>query len=281
MPTRPDVISPAALRDWPLPGAGGSKHSRGHAVVVGASTTTPGAAMLAGIAALRVGAGVLALAVPEPLAIHIAVAIPEAGVSSLDNDITGLVEQADAVLVGPGLDDPDTTKRVVSAVVGALPDGIPLALDAFALGVLPQLPELHERLADRLVLTPNTSEAERLLGDDEPEAADLDDAETALALARRYRATVSYSGLIAAPGGSVREVATGHAGLGTSGSGDVLAGAVLGLLARGADPVQAASWATYLHAAAGDRLAARVGRLGFLARELADELPLVLTELQS
>ncbi|PZS15751.1 MAG: hypothetical protein DLM57_12035 [Pseudonocardiales bacterium] len=60
-------------------------------------------------------------------------------------------------------------------------------------------------------------------------------------------------------------VSTGHAGLGTSGSGDVLAGAVAGLLARGTDPVRAACWGTYLDAAAGDRLAARVGRLGFLA----------------
>jgi NAD(P)H-hydrate repair Nnr-like enzyme with NAD(P)H-hydrate dehydratase domain len=76
-------------------------------------------------------------------------------------------------------------------------------------------------------------------------------------------------------------VSSGHPGLGTSGSGDVLAGAIGGLLARGTQPMQAAAWGTYLHAAAGDRLAARVGRLGFLARELLDELPLLLTELQA
>ena len=73
----------------------------------------------------------------------------------------------------------------------------------------------------------------------------------------------------------------GHAGLGTSGSGDVLAGAIAGLLARGADLAQAACWATFLHAVAGDRLAARVGRLGFLARELVDQLPIVLTETEA
>ena len=71
----------------------------------------------------------------------------------------------------------------------------------------------------------------------------------------------------------------GHSGLATSGSGDVLAGAVGGLLARGAEPAQAACWAKYLHAAAGERLAARIGRLGFLAREVLAELPLVLSEL--
>ena len=73
----------------------------------------------------------------------------------------------------------------------------------------------------------------------------------------------------------------GHPGLGTSGSGDVLAGAVAGLLARGTERAQAACWATYLHAAAGDRLAPVVGRIGFLARELVDTLPHVLTELQA
>ncbi len=68
-------------------------------------------------------------------------------------------------------------------------------------------------------------------------------------------------------------------GLGTSGSGDVLAGAVLGLLGRGADATQAACWGTYLHLNAGHRLAARVGTVGFLARELMAELPPLLEEL--
>jgi NAD(P)H-hydrate repair Nnr-like enzyme with NAD(P)H-hydrate dehydratase domain len=75
-------------------------------------------------------------------------------------------------------------------------------------------------------------------------------------------------------------VSTGHPGLATAGGGDVLAGVVTGLLARGATPAQAACWATYLHAGAGDRLAARVGPVGFLARELVDEMPALLTELQ-
>jgi ADP-dependent NAD(P)H-hydrate dehydratase len=67
--------------------------------------------------------------------------------------------------------------------------------------------------------------------------------------------------------------------LATSGSGDVLAGCVTGLLARGATAAQAACWATHLHSSAGDRLAGRVGPLGFLGRELLDELPPLLLEL--
>jgi NAD(P)H-hydrate repair Nnr-like enzyme with NAD(P)H-hydrate dehydratase domain len=135
------------------------------------------------------------------------------------------------------------------------------------------------RIRGRAVLTPNPAEAGRLLDrdgvDDEPEL------DVAAEIAERYGAVVSYESSIAAPDGRRWLVPAGHPGLGTSGSGDVLAGAIGGLLARGADPAQAACWGTYLHSTAGDRLAARVGRLGFLARELADELPFVIVEAEA
>jgi NAD(P)H-hydrate repair Nnr-like enzyme with NAD(P)H-hydrate dehydratase domain len=74
-------------------------------------------------------------------------------------------------------------------------------------------------------------------------------------------------------------VEAGNAGLGTAGSGDVQAGVVAGLLARGADPAQAAVWGAFLHATTGDRMARRVGPVGYLARELPGELPGLLAEL--
>lgn len=84
-------------------------------------------------------------------------------------------------------------------------------------------------------------------------------------IADRYQAVVSCQGVVAGPDGRTWLIGAGHGGLATSGSGDVLAGALAGLLARGADGDQAACWATHVHAAAGDRLAAGVGPLGFLA----------------
>jgi NAD(P)H-hydrate repair Nnr-like enzyme with NAD(P)H-hydrate dehydratase domain len=90
---------------------------------------------------------------------------------------------------------------------------------------------------------------------------------------------VALRGAVATPDGDLWVSGAGQAGLGTSGSGDVLAGLVAGLLARGAEPAQAAVWGSHLHATAGERLAARVGPLGYLARELLDEAPAVLTEL--
>ena len=84
---------------------------------------------------------------------------------------------------------------------------------------------------------------------------------------------------IAASDGRLWEDQSGGAGLGVSGSGDVRAGVTAGLLARGADPEQAAVWASHLHGRAGERLAAQVGRLGFLARELPAEIPRALAEI--
>ena len=283
MPGEHDLITASALRDWRLPQPTGSKNSRGRVVVVGGSESTPGAAMLAGLAALRVGAGVLTLAVAPACATAVATAVPEAGVQACTEytdgegncSVADVLGGADTVLVGPGIDAPEPATRLLGP---ALDTDAPLVLDAFALGVLTSTPG-HERIAGRSVLTPNSAEAQRLL-----ERDDLDDEDpvaVAAAVAERFGAVVSFQGHVAAPDGRRWTVPTGHPGLGTSGSGDVLAGCVAGLLARGADLAQAACWATYLHATAGDRLAARVSRLGFLARELVDELPHVIVQTEA
>jgi NAD(P)H-hydrate repair Nnr-like enzyme with NAD(P)H-hydrate dehydratase domain len=94
--------------------------------------------------------------------------------------------------------------------------------------------------------------------------------------AAHFQAVVALKGattLIAEPGGKLYCNQTGNVGLATSGSGDTLSGIVAGLAARGAPPGQAAAWAVYLHGSAGDKLAARFGPLGFLARELLAEIP--------
>lgn len=287
MPTRTEIVTPRLLRGWPLPSLAGSKYGRGQVVVVGGARTTPGAVLLAGTAALRVGAGRLTLAVARSVAVPLAVAVPESGVIGLPEtelgsvDGTGLevladeLHAADAVLVGPGLDDAERTAALLTALVPLVRHSVPVLLDAYALGVLPDLPDVARRLRGRLVLTPNSTEAARLLG-----VSDDDLGDTAPdRVAKRYDAVVTCQGRISTPGGDRWDVSTGTSGLATSGSGDVLAGALVGLLGRGADLAQAACWATHLHATADDRLAVRVGRTGYLARELVDELPALLTDL--
>lgn len=283
----PVDVTPRLLREWPLPEPGSSKYARGRVLVVGGAVRTPGAAQLSGLAALRSGAGQLRMAVAEPVAIALAVANPEAGVRGLATNPSGSVlpdgiaeladwlDTADAVVLGPGLDDAALSRDVVAAVLDHLGSTSSLVLDAFALGALPDLPPLTDDVARRTVLTPNDSEAERLLGrplGDDP-VADV------VAIAARYAAVVACHDVVAAPSGECWRTGVGHAGLATSGSGDVLAGTLGGLLARGAEPAQAACWAKYLHGAAGERLATRIGRVGFLAREVLDVVPSLLSEL--
>lgn len=309
--TTPTPITPSLLRDWPLPSAGADKYSRGAVLVIGGARRTPGAALLAGTAALRAGAGRLTLAVAESVAVQLAVTLPEAGVVGLPESGGGSVgasglkalaedlDAADAVLIGPGLDDIDETEALLrellrreaerdSGAGGGRGSGSgsgrgTVILDAFALGCLPRLMDELEPWAGRLILTPNPHEAGILLGRDTDNlAADV------VEIAEKYRAVVTCQGVIArppgadAPEGADRwEITTGYGGLGTSGSGDILAGAIAGLRARGTTDAQAACWGTHLHAAAADRLASRMGSLGFLARELADELPPLMMELNT
>jgi NAD(P)H-hydrate repair Nnr-like enzyme with NAD(P)H-hydrate dehydratase domain len=143
-----------------------------------------------------------------------------------------------------------------------------VVLDAYALGALSKDAALIAGRPRRVVLTPNVTEAGHLLGRDPGD----DLAAEARSLAERYDAVVSLYGHIAAPDGRSWREEGGDAGLGTSGSGDVRAGIVAGLLGRGAEPAQAACWAAFTHAVSGQRLIPRYGRTGFLARELVDEV---------
>ena len=286
MPT-PELITPELLRDWALPSPTGSKKARGKLLVVGGASRTPGGVALAGLAALRVGAGHVQLAVAASVAPALAVAFPEVGVIPLPHDDSGTVlgrpaaeacaeavEGVDAVLVGPGLDDPDEAEALLEGVLARVGDDVAVSLDAFALGVLPQVRDALGRRQVAPVLTPNGYELGRLL--DRECDGDEDDVAEAAAT---YAACVSAGSTIADRDGQVWRVPSGHPGLATAGSGDVLAGLVAGLLGRGAEPAQAACWGTYLHSTAGERLASAVGRVGFLARELVDHVPSVLAEL--
>ncbi|MEV7605642.1 NAD(P)H-hydrate dehydratase [Paenarthrobacter sp. NPDC089322] len=295
-------VTPSLLRDWPLPAPGEDKYSRGAVVVIGGARATPGAALLAGTAALRAGAGKITLAVAESVAAHIGVALPECGALGLPENAAGsltgnglelissYLDRADTILVGPGLDDPELTGELLRALLereehdgGPHSQGGPaVVIDAYALGALVPLEEQLGPWRGRMILTPNPTEAGILLG------RDVRDLEADVAeVAKRFDAVVSCQGVISLPSGNAPEdsglwkITTGYGGLGTSGSGDVLAGAIAGLRARGTSDAQAACWGTHLHAAAADRLASKLGPLGFLARELADQLPALMVELNT
>ncbi|MBV9098580.1 MAG: NAD(P)H-hydrate dehydratase [Frankiaceae bacterium] len=280
----PTVVTDAMLAErWPLeaPEHEATKDERGKVLVVGGARSTPGAVLLAGLAALRVGAGKLTIATCDVYAATLGVEVPEAGVFGLPTTAGGgldpsaagqvaeLAADVDAVLFGPGMTEPENTRALIGGVMKAV-DGSPVfVLDAMAAtcGAL-------DDSGPNWVITPNTPEAGYLLDDTDGEDHDI-----ALRLAERYGVTAVLGDATATPDGRVFAVPKGNPGLGTSGSGDVLAGAVAGVAARTGDPLTAALWGLALHGEAGDRLAARVGRVGFLARELLDELPGCLRDL--
>jgi hydroxyethylthiazole kinase-like uncharacterized protein yjeF len=294
-PHGPLVLTPAFLRGWPLPepDEAGDKEERGRVLVVGGAPEMPGAVILAGVAALRAGAGKLRIATCASIASSVAVAIPEARVFSLPETKSGaiaaeaaeeLVERANevnTVLLGPGLVD---EAEVIALMKRTLP-GLKcqsIVLDAAAFQLLAGAPESLHHLGGRAIITPHRGEMAHLLGQ-EKEAVSQHPLEAAREAAERFQAVAALKGaetFIAAPGGAIYCNRTGNVGLATSGSGDTLAGIVAGLAARGAEPEKAAAWAAYLHGRAGDKLAHKMGRLGFLARELLAEIPGLMDELR-
>jgi hydroxyethylthiazole kinase-like uncharacterized protein yjeF len=260
-------------------------------LAVGGCARVPGAILLAGVAALRAGAGKLQLATARSVAPALGVAVPESLVIALAETRAGEIAGArvprmlldnaadvDALLVGPGMSSDREAFALLSRVVGRLGDDAVLVLDAGAILALTHDGRLLRKLDGRGVLTPHAGEMASLLGI-EKSVVEEDAPEVAREAARRFGAVVALKGSeswIAEPDGTLYHYAGGTVGLATSGSGDTLAGIVAGLAARGAPAAHAAVWAAYLHGAAGRVLTRKVGPIGFLARELLDEIPRVM-----
>jgi hydroxyethylthiazole kinase-like uncharacterized protein yjeF len=278
-------LTPRVLRGWPLPVAeDGDKEARGRVLVVGGAPELVGAPVLAAEAALRAGAGKLRVAVPAALAPLVGLALPEARVFSLGEGSAGAevlrewAAEVDSVVLGPGLDEKAAQPWVRALLSARLRK--PMVLDAGALAAGEALEGLREQDPPP-VLTPHAGELAGMTGGDK-EAIRADPCGAAREAAARWKAVVVLKGaetFIAAPDGVVYRNRAGNAGLATSGSGDVLAGVVGGLAARGLEPLRAAAWGVALHARAGDGLARKLGPVGYLARELPAEIPRLMARL--
>lgn len=257
------------------PGRNADKHDRGVVLVIGGSRSVPGAAILAGMGALRTGAGVLQFAVPTRIAIPVGLAMPESLVASMPRRQGAAPKQArdaDAVVVGCGMSAAAASGRLVRSLVKALHADATLVVDAAAIDVLREDPEILLPLGGRAVITPHAGEMASVL-DLEKEEIEREPRRVAQHAAERFQCVVALKGpetWIASPGGALYRYRGGGIGLGTSGSGDVLAGVVAGFAARGCSAEMGAAWGVWAHGEAGRRLARRVGRMGFMAREIAD-----------
>ncbi|HMG45977.1 MAG TPA: NAD(P)H-hydrate dehydratase [Allosphingosinicella sp.] len=267
------------LKSLPLPrlAEDGDKEDRGRALIVAGSRELPGAAILAGVAALRAGAGKLQIVTEESVAVAIGIAVPEARV--IAGSPLPHVPDAQSVTLGCGMEHGPALDRLLAELLDC-ETGVPLVLDAAALGCLADREAEVRGRRGGVALLPHSREMARLL-ECEAEEVEIDPLTAVRRAAKRYEAVALVKGrwsFIAAPDGRAFCFEGGGVGLATSGSGDVLAGLVGGLAARGADALTATLWGVWLHGEAGRILTERVGRVGFLAREIADLVPGLLKE---
>jgi hydroxyethylthiazole kinase-like uncharacterized protein yjeF len=285
--TRVRAVTPALLEAHPIGPAAphADKESRGSVLVIGGGRGSAGAVRLAGEAALRAGAGKLQIATAAAAAAALTVTVPEALVIGLAETRSGDIRRtaaralashcadADAVVVGPGMMDEAEAVKLVARL--SFRTATTLVLDAGALGACAVA---RKPLPADTVITPHDGELKKLA-----KRLDLDPERDAQALGAAIAARCGVicvakgpTTWIATPDGGLFRHVCAIPGLGMSGSGDVLAGLLAGLAARTGNALHASLWAVHLHAAAGRALERRIGRLGFLARELSAEIPRLL-----
>jgi hydroxyethylthiazole kinase-like uncharacterized protein yjeF len=273
------------------------KGTYGHVLVIAGSVGKSGAALLTSRGALRTGAGLVTAAVPHSVQPIVAAGCDELmtePVADRDGHFDGahapsvlrpLISGKDALVVGPGIGLSDDTRRLIEWLLdeGASPHR-PLLIDADGLNALAALGcETTRAAKGAIVLTPHPGEAARLLGASTSQV-NADRIGAARRLAERTGAHVLLKGarsVIAAPDGTVHINSSGNPGMATAGMGDALSGMLGALLGRGMAPLDALVLGVFLHGFAADRVAARLGRVGYLTGDVIDELPAALEALAS
>jgi len=290
------------------------KGTFGRALLVAGSVNYTGAAYLAGAAATRVGTGLVTLALAGPLHPVIASKLTEATYLILPHDLGVIAPGAtevltermgdyDALLLGPGLTQEEPAVEFVQRFLGLQDAGRrgrigfrieeeppeeqpqlpPLVIDADGLNILAQTKDWMGHLPQGTVLTPHPGELSRLTG---LSVAEINDRRIAVArnCAREWSQVVLLKGaftVVASPDGRLVVQPFVNPGLASAGTGDVLAGAIVGLRAQGLGPFEAAVAGAYLHGLAGQLAREELGEAGMVAGDLIPRLPLALRWLRN
>jgi NAD(P)H-hydrate epimerase len=246
------------------------KGTYGHVAIVGGSPGRSGAAVLAARGAIRTGAGLVIVITDAETAPQ----IHAHSIESMTSSDEAAIDGKDAVLIGPGLRDDDKSYARVRNLTARIEQ--PLVIDASGLNAFAsRASEINPNGRPR-VITPHPGELARLLGRDNAKsinAARIDAVREAARVANCVVVLKGHQTLIADPEGHVNVNPTGNPGMASGGMGDVLGGIIAALLARGADPFEAACAGAYLHGFAGDRLKDEMGDTGLAANDLAETLP--------
>jgi NAD(P)H-hydrate epimerase len=286
------LITAELVKEW-LPSRPNLAHKGnfGRVLVVAGSRGMTGAACLTGESALRAGAGLVTVAVPETL--HeimeekltevMTSPLPDTGKGSLSRGarqrILSLLEKADVLAIGPGLSQ---ATEVIALVRELLPHvKVPCVLDADALNALAGSGDILRKVQAPVVITPHPGEMARLLGMT-PKEIQQDRIAAAVQAAERWSVTALLKGartVVAAPDGAIFINPTGNPGMATAGSGDVLTGVVASLIAQGVETARAAAAGAYIHGLAGDLAAREKGMMGLIAGDILSTLPAAAREL--
>ncbi len=267
--TELELIHPSELASlFPRRARDSHKGAYGHVLCIGGSKGFSGAVTMATTSALRSGAGLVSALVPDSIHALVAPVVSEAMVHSSLPDT-----QWSAVLAGPGMGRTATTHEQVIHLLET--STVPLVLDADAITVLADQFDVLAQAQCPVVLTPHPGEFAALFGLKVDEVQE-DRVGMARMAATRLNAVVVLKGagtIAAAPDGRVAINMTGNPGMASGGSGDVLAGILVGLIGQGMDPFAAACAAVWLHGYAGDLAAAEKSQASIIATDLIEKLP--------
>lgn len=258
------------------------KGNYGKLLLLCGSVGYTGAAALASMAALRTGAGLMYLGVPESIYEIEAGRLLEPVVFPLEDEngayaasaateISEMLDRMDAVLIGPGIGRTTGVSNVLQTVLDRFKG--PVVVDADGITLLSAHKDLVRGRRGQTILTPHASEFERLYGD-----IDGDRRHAAMSLARDLNAVVLLKGhrTIITDGHVCYENHTGNAGMAVGGSGDVLAGIITALLGFRLPALEAAACGAWLHGAAGDLCAEQIGQYGMLPSDMIQAIPRLL-----
>ena len=269
------------------------KGSFGHAGIIAGSSGKTGAAAMAALGALRAGAGLVTVSIPEGLNAILesklleAMTFPVAGTAlhglakAAKAGLLGFAATKTAVAMGPGIGGEAETVGLVRDLITEIKQ--PLVLDADGINALAGHAQILRRAQAPVILTPHPGEMARLLGKSVGDVQ-KDRLGAAGSFAQEFNVHLVLKGagtVIAAPDGALAVNPTGNPGMATGGTGDVLTGMIVGFLAQGLSPWEAACAGCYLHGVAGDLVAARRGEIGMIARDLLDAIPEAIRVVQS
>ena len=294
-----DVLVSLLTSEWArnaLPERPGDSHKGtfGRTMIVAGSRHFLGAAYLAAASAARVGAGLVTIAIPASLVSSVAPAaieptflpLPESreGVVSPDaaEEVLEAVSGYSSLLIGCGLGQADETRAMVENLLLSGADLPATIVDADGLNTLAQIPDWYRRWPSDGILTPHPGEMSRLVAGSDLHG-EADRLELTVAGARQWNKTVVLKGaytVVAHTDGAAEVAPFSNPGLATAGTGDVLAGAIAGLMSQGLESDAASSLGVYLHGLAGQSVRDRLGDTGMVASDLLPELPAIIRDLR-